>query len=64
MASSISFTHEGATTVINVENIAWAYFDKDGAVHITFNGSPQTKFVNLSDRDKEALKRMLRITPS
>ena len=35
MASSISFTHEGARTVINVENIPWVYFDKDGAVRIT-----------------------------
>ena len=64
MANSISFKDGADLCVINADMISFAWFMQDGTVHIQFNTGDLKKFDKLNDRDKEALKRALRISPS
>lgn len=64
MANSVSYKKDGAVLVINAEQICYCVFNADGSVSVQFTEGAMTKFSDMSDREKEALKRALRINPA
>ncbi len=64
MPSSISFKEGTGTVVVNVEQVCFAIFSADKSVTILFASGDKNKFTELTDREQEQLKRMLRITPA
>lgn len=64
MASSITFKEGTGLVVVNVEQVCFAIFSADKSVTILFASGDKHKFSELTEREQEALKRMLRITPA
>lgn len=65
MTTGITLTQDGKSSTINVEQIVWVEWNGDNnavIIHVT-NGGPLT-FTKLTDRDKDGLKRMMRISPT
>ncbi len=65
MANSITFKDkDGNVGVINAEHVCYCWFLKDGKVSIQFVTGNRADFDMLTEREREALKRALRITPA
>ena len=64
MASCISYKHNNVEIVINADQVCYCNFQADGSVNIQFPGGVLIKFEGMTDRDREALRRQLRITPA
>jgi hypothetical protein len=64
MATSIGYKDGAVEFVINIEQICYLAFNADGTVSIQFAQGGITKFSNMSDKDKENLRRQLRIQPT
>ncbi len=64
MTHSVSYVKDGATLVINAEQICSCVFNKDGSVSIKFAKGDITMFSDMSDGEADALKRALQISPA
>lgn len=64
MASSINLTEAKVTYTINAEQITYVEWAAgDGDVKIHFGAGEPLTFTNLTARDRDGLKRMMRVTP-
>lgn len=63
MASSITFTEGKKAWTVNVEQVTYVSWEQDGRVIVHFTAGEPFTFNQMSDREKDALRRMLRITP-
>jgi hypothetical protein len=65
MPTSITYKEAHNEFIINVEQICFLRFDaQDNNVYIQFSTGNATKFSGLSDKDKENLRRQLRVQPT
>lgn len=64
MSNSISIKEGAVTYVINCDQIVFCQFPDDTNVVIQFTAGEKLKFAGFTQRDKEALKRAMRINPS